>query len=185
MRLIQANAACGVDATASDILVEYRQDGFGGNPAEKTAAKTLRCVQSSICRSRGSRSVLESAMVWHVISGWSACWPSMMLTSWSSSMRRELSPCHACTRRAVPLFRLTAMAPVCRHANERTANRMRGRSKRGQRARGIVFFKRGQAYSACSAFSLLGILDTHVVPGGYDAAQLTPPQGGTRFVHTT
>ena len=69
-----------------------------------------------------------------------------------------------------------APPPVCHlasrsHANNKTANRRYGRAKRGQRARGSVFFHRGTAFSALGVFSLLGMLDQHIIEGGYDADQ--------------
>ena len=69
-----------------------------------------------------------------------------------------------------------APPPVCHlasrsHANNKTANRRYGRAKRGQRARGTVFFHRGTAFSALGVFSLLGMLDQHIIEGGYDADQ--------------
>ena len=51
------------------------------------------------------------------------------------------------------------------------ANRRYGRAKRGQRARGTVFFQRGTAYSALGVLTLRGMIDQHVVEGGYDADQ--------------
>ena len=57
------------------------------------------------------------------------------------------------------------------HADERTANRRWGRARRGQRARGVVFFQRGTRYSALGVLSLLGMIDVHIVQGGYNAEQ--------------
>jgi len=58
-----------------------------------------------------------------------------------------------------------------RHADNRTANKVRGRARRGKRAHGVVFFHRGQRYSALGVFSHMGMLDAFIVEGGFDAEQ--------------
>ena len=53
--------------------------------------------------------------------------------------------------------------------DDRTGNRLWGRSARGCRAEGVSFFKRGNRYSALGIFSVHGMLDCHIIPGGYSA----------------
>ena len=70
-----------------------------------------------------------------------------------------------------PRCRRAVVARVRSAADERTANKRYGRARRGQRARGTVFFRRGTRYSALGVFSLCGMIDSHIIEGGYNADQ--------------
>jgi len=148
LRLEAAYGAGKVDDFVADIRSRFLADGFGLNangaaPDESTLARVLRTTLDYTGKQVSKRARERDEK---------ACdkWISRMTGDYTSDMLVFIDETHE---------------------NLRTANRKYGRAKRGQRARGTCFFHRGQAYSALSAFSLDGILGSHIVEGGYDAPQ--------------
>ena len=178
LRLEGAVAAGKVDDLVSDVRLNYLEDGHGGEPAVRTVALALRerldyTGKQLTKRARERDGDACDAWMRNVKGKYESrqlvfidetCAPPSL-----SRMRARLPRPPWAGVSMLPSPRLSLAALPRRHENQKTANRRYGRAKIGQRARGTVFFHRGTAYSALGVFSLLGMLDEHIVEGGYDA----------------
>ena len=107
-------------------------------------------------------------------------WMARMLSTYTADQlicidetcaARGARPARSPARAPVPLASdRPRCPPLARRAyDNKTANRRRGRAKRGHRAKGVVMFHKGTKYSALGVLSLEGMLDCHVTQGAYTA----------------